>query len=423
MQMRIINRKMLRHIVPVVVAASPSISYAADTDGQRCTPLPRAVCIAHFTKAQCDKYRQDCEKPTVARHVPTLNNGNTENINPAVPEVTPASKQEPQQFFIRADRLDNPYPGLSASAPSVGQALGASINYTDTDFVQAAKTTNYRVSTSQSVMVSGLASYAFLDQNGDPWGVFGPNDRTVTFAPSLSVFANGSWDKPTKVFTDTSVLKVGPEFAFRFQPKGPVDDLDTTFQAYVSLAPFYQTDFYGQASAEGATLSFTPSYPALFLFAPRSDFYKYAGGLFDGFLEVRAEATYLNVGQQGATLLHQGSYEWLGGAVRSYIFFFPSYGSEYSGLDKEHYLWLVDRFSFIGTYQNYWDANSHATAEWFSAALQYKIGTCDTSPKLGQQPLKCQFGAPSVTAEYDWGKDRDTLQYTKKITLKLTYAY
>jgi hypothetical protein len=420
----LINWRTLRLFIPVILAAGPSISFAADASHEaRCTPLPEAVCLAHFTKAECYKYRRDCEKPAVTRRASPPNEALTANIDPPMPAPPPKPPLIPQFFFLRADKLDNPYPGLSA-APSAGGALGASVSYTGNDFVQATKTTKFgsyvNVSTTQSVTVTGLASYAFLDPLGDPWNISGP-DRSVTFVPSFSVSANGSWDQPTKSFGDTSALKVGPEFAFLYDPGGP---LFQTFLAYVSVAPFYQTDFYGKASAEGATLSFTPAYQDWLLFGPNPNFSKYTGGLFDGFLEVRAEATYLNVGQPGQTLLHQGSYEWLGGAVRSYIFFFPSYGGL---LQKADYPWLVDRLSFVGTYQNYWDANSHATAGLFSAALQYKIGTCDSSAEKiarpGKQPVTCQFGAPSVSAQYDWGTDRDTLQHTKKITVKSSYAY
>jgi len=37
--------------------------------------------------------------------------------------------------------------------------------------------------------------------------------------------------------------------------------------------------------------------------------------------------------------------------------------------------------------------------------------------------VPCTFGAPSLTLQYDNGIDRDTLQETKKISLKINYAY
>jgi hypothetical protein len=108
--------------------------------------------------------------------------------------------------------------------------------------------------------------------------------------------------------------------------------------------------------------------------------------------------------------------------VRSYVFFFPKAGP----LTQVDNPYLVDRISFVGTYQNYWDANSHATAGMFSAALQYKLTGCNSSVKpsqTGEVPVVCQYGSPSVSAQYDWGTDRDTLQHTKKIQVKLNYAY
>jgi hypothetical protein len=113
---------------------------------------------------------------------------------------------------------------------------------------------------------------------------------------------------------------------------------------------------------------------------------------------------------------------WLGGAARSYIFFFPSRG------DGGWSPYIADRLSFIGTFQYYWDANSKATAHIFSAALQYKIGACGTTGLMTSQSgektqIPCTFGSPSLTVQYDTGTDRDTLQETKKIQVKLSYAW
>jgi hypothetical protein len=341
------------------------------------------------------------------------------------PPVENADKPERQYFFIRADKLDNPYPGLS-QAVTAGGALGASINYTGNDFVQATKTTKYgsyvNVSTTNSVTVSGLASVALL--NPDPFyrGAWPLDFIGAVAMPSLWVSANGNSDQPTKPFGDTSALKAGIEGDVLFPDRVdlPGTNLHLFDMNYFGVAPFYQTDFYGHAQAEGATVSWTPSNHDIFVMGAPDDF---KPTLVDGFLEIRAEATYLNVGQPGHTLLHQGSYEWLGAAVRSYIFFFPTRG----GVDWSSVPYLADKLSFVGTYQNYWDANSHATAGMFSAALQYKLGKCDSSAQQpiepGKKPLNCYYGAPSVSAQFDWGTDRDTLQHTKKITVKLSYAY
>jgi hypothetical protein len=168
------------------------------------------------------------------------------------------------------------------AAPSAGQALGASINYTGNEFVQATKTTKYgsyvNVSTTNSVTVTGLASYAFVNTTPYTNGVWtlsdSSSDTIVDFVPSLSVSANGSWDRPMKSFGDTSALKVGPELDFRFEPKHAED----FFMIYAGIAPFYQTDFYGKSSAEGATLSLTPSYFPLLLNGAGGEVRYYTGG-------------------------------------------------------------------------------------------------------------------------------------------------
>jgi hypothetical protein len=434
------HAKVFRFLLSIIALACPSISYASEE--RTCKGDPLYECVKKLGEALgsldiCMK-RVCGKKTSSARHIPSSKEAaptSTARTETAPPTPTATAGIEtappmPQAFFLRADKLDNPYPGLTA-APSAGQALGASINYTGNEFVQTAVKTKsgantgfYTVSTTDSVTVTGLASLAMV--NPDPyskgvWTLSDPNSTIVEFVPTLiSVSANGFWDHPTKPFGDTSALKVGPEFNFRFR-------FEDDFMIYAGIAPFYQTDFYWKSNGEGATVSVTPSYLPFLLNGAGGQVRYITGGWLDGFLEVRAEATYLNVGQVGQPLLRQGSSEWLGGAVRSYVFFLPEVGHV---LSKADYPYLVDRISFVGTYQNYWDANSHGTAGMFSAALNYKLTGCDSSvspnqpgPVPGAVPVVCQYGSPSVSAQYDWGTDRDTLQHIKKIQVKLNYAY
>jgi hypothetical protein len=330
-------------------------------------------------------------------------------ITSTTAEPKTSSDSPPQRFFLRADKLENAYPGLTVTT---GQALGASFAYTRNAFVQSTVQTKagpiVNVSSSDSLVINGLASYAFVPENNNGWFLAG--QENMLYVPSLWVSANGNWDNPTKPFGDTSALKVGPEVDFLFLGK---------FDSYVGLAPFYQTDFYGRAKAEGGTVSWTPSYHNLFLNGAPDSFKVFRPTIIDGFLELRAEATYLSVTQPGQTNLNKGSYEWFGGAARSYVFFFPTRGGE---------VWpseIADKISFVGTIQYYWDANSNATARLLSAALQYKLA-CDargeTMTRTGEK-IACTGGSPSVAVQYDWGTDRDTLQQTRKISAKLTYAW
>ena len=84
-------------------------------------------------KAYCDAYHAACvRKVGVVKSAPALAAASSSADPPAqqTPTVT-------KRLFVRADSLDNPYPGLTQS-PSAGQALGASIGYTNNDFVQTA---------------------------------------------------------------------------------------------------------------------------------------------------------------------------------------------------------------------------------------------------------------------------------------------
>ena len=418
---------MLRHILPLVVAFCPSISQASDNN--LCKPRIQEECfVQHPNDSFCNQLKRFCERQSSARVVrhPPLPMPTVPAVKAPVPAPSFAigapDYPPPQSFFIRADKLDNPYPGLSR-AVTAGQALGASVSYTGNDFVQTKSGSTITVSNSQSVVISGLASYAYLDPStGYGWVLGETAGQDVFFAPSLWVYGNGNWDEPMKSFGDTSALKIGPEVDFLFAPHG-IQKLGETFENYVGLAPFYQTDFYGRAQAEGGTLSWTPSYPNLFLNAERPGFGEATGGLVDGFIELRAETTYLDVTQPGQTNLHQGSYEWLGGAARTYVFFFPSEGG--ANLPPNIAPYVVDRLSFVGTFQDYWDANSKATAYLFSAALNYKL-VCDSTGKMTSSngsKVNCTGGSPSLSVEYDQGTDRDTLQYEKKILVKMNYAF
>jgi hypothetical protein len=421
------NPKSLQCILLVVLTAYPSMSLAAE-DGSisRCEQSPRDYCRALLLKAEgdvkkdvaaCETYMRRCENLALKRATPAAPPARPEMQTPTPSEAgSPANSA--QRVFIRADKLENLYPGLTQTV-SAGQALGASFSYTANDFVQTNVSTKsgsvVNVSSSQATVINGLASYAFTPDNQPNflgYTVGSVGDTQVMSIPSLWVSANGNWDHPTKAFGDTSALKIGPEADFEFISMHPGEQ----FFSYLGIAPFYQTDFYGKAQAAGATLSWSPSYRPFFLNASNLD----NPSIVDGFVVLRPEATYLNVEQVGQTNLNKGSYEWFGGAARGYVFFFPSGGP----IKWSPY--IADRLSFIGTVQYYWDANSNATVHMYSAALQYKFACTQGEIASASDPAKkvpCTGGSPSVAIQYDWGTDRDTLQETKKIMAKLNYAF
>jgi hypothetical protein len=412
-------------LAAILIAGCPSLLFASEGHpGPRCTVESKTECSSRINASFNDasKYRNALKYCQVVRAACAREAAHrialaSERISapepstsaPARPQKEDGSDVE-QQLFVRADSLDNPYPGLTQS-PSAGQSLGASIGYTGNNFVQSKSGSNTIVSSSQSVTSTGLATYLLTPVI--------PIGGYLQAVPAMWILANGNWDDPTKAFADTSALKIGPKAEFMldaFTAGGVVNFFD--------LAPYYQTDFYGRAQAWGASASWTPVYNELFLGGVRTGSKPYA---VDGFWELRAEATNLDVVTPGQTNFIKHDYQWLGGAARVYMFLFPTRG----GMDWGPY--LNDRVSFIGTVQSYRDASSSTTATLYSAALQYKLtsntkGTDITpvgsTPDIGKKdPNTCAGGAATLTLQYDSGVDKDMLQEKKMLQLKLNYAY
>jgi len=69
--------------------------------------------------------------------------------------------------------------------------------------------------------------------------------------------------------------------------------------------------------------------------------------------------------------------------------------------------------------ENYCDTQTRARADYYSATLQYKLGSSieDSSIKDPNAPCAIQ-GASSVSFEYDWGTDKDTLVSARKYLIK-----
>jgi hypothetical protein len=310
----------------------------------------------------------------------------------------------PQTVFLRADHLDNPFPGLTQSAPA-GQAVGASFGYTHNGFVQSSVKTGSKtttvVSQSDSVNFTGLSTY-LLAQRMDavPSG-------DVEWLPALWIYGNGNWDHPAKAFGDTSALQVGPKAEFLFHPIN-----GSPWSSYVDVAPFFQTDFYGDAEAGGGSVRWMPLNKNLFLGGVPDGF---QSTYLTGFMELIAEAENLNVVRPGQTNLTQHDYQWFGGAARLYLFPFPKDADPNDPLAKSDP--LANRILFVATVQSYWDANSGISATLASASLQYKL-SCDTKTQT-----VCPYGSPSIALSYGYGTDKDFLQRQNLVKLTINYAY
>jgi hypothetical protein len=390
-----------------------SSSASAQPDKYKCHAEAIATCLVQLGKSmhrdvEHDKEAQHlCRKymaPCVGLKVTGITN--TAPIAVVDAPAAPPHREEifggGQSIYLRADPYDNPFPGLTRSAPA-GQALGASFAYTWNDFVQS----NVKVGTQETTVVSqsssitatGMVTYLLAQRNDIS------ND--LAWLPALWVFGNGNWDNPTKAFGDTSAVKVGPKAEFLLYPIG-----ESQWSSYFEVAPFYQTDFYGKAEAGGVSFDWMPFNRNFFLGGMPDGF---RPTLLAGFLELVGEATDVSVVQPGQTNLVAHDYEWLGGVARVYLFPFPSQSATASDP-------IANRLSLIGTVQSYWDANSRSgtntkSATLYSVALQYKLA-CDT-----KMTTVCPFGAPSLSLQYDNGTDKDMLQEKKLLKLMLTYAF
>jgi hypothetical protein len=304
------------------------------------------------------------------------------------------SQGEQKRLFVRADRIDNLFYGVIADYSS-GQAKGVSLGYTDN---RAAQTQTGAISPTQNVMISGTISYLL-----PPTPVYLDNEGYSKFASAFWVYGNGTWDHPLKQFGDASALKSGIDFQFSKKfPTGVLDDL------LFNIAPYFQTDFNGDARAAGSSFTFEPVISSIYLGQSRG-----GNSFVNGFWVLRPEVDFLKVTDPGLTLLSRGTYDWLGVTARTYLFLFPSYTPGSSWAPP----WLANRFSVFGTGQYYWDSNSRTEVRYYSTELQYNLSGC-TTDMTGSE---CPQGSSSLSFEYDWGIDRDTLVKAKKYLIKLTY--
>jgi hypothetical protein len=313
---------------------------------------------------------------------------------PLPPSGTPGPGPLPvnQRLFVRADRIDNLFYGVIPGYTS-GQALGASISYTDN---RDSRSSTGAISPTQNVMIDGTISYVLPPT---PWNF--DVDRFRTGAVALWVYGNGAWDHPIKPFSDSSVTKAGLDFQYSQKfPDGIVDDF------LFNIAPYYETNFEGVARGFGTSFTLEPVVSSIYLGQSSG-----GNSLFNGFWILRPEADIVHISNLEYSNLTTGTYDWLGVTVRGYLFLFPS----------TNYGWppgIADRVSLTGTAQYFRDANSGIEAPYYSVALQYNLNGCTTKDTNAG---KCPMGSSSLSLEYDYGVDRDTMIQANKYLVKLNY--
>ena len=278
----------------------------------------------------------------------------------------------PNNLYVRADRLDTYLYGIQ----SLDAAKGASISFTN-DSLTGHRTT----------AISGIASYVVLREAclDPPKRQTNDNGYLAGYAIAPWVYGNGSITNfATKAKPDQSALKFGVDAQYAWIGGAPFD------AHYVTLSPYYQTDFLDQARVYGFTASWQPLWADLHL----------GGALGTGnpylywFWQFAAEADLRRVDVPGMTQLHRGQSAWIGSTARLHLFLLPSVFNH--------------RLHADGTFKEYWDASSSVSIYEYIAALAYNL-TDD--------------GNASISIEYSRGTDKDTLNSLNQYVVKLNAKY
>jgi len=277
-------------------------------------------------------------------------------------------------FYVRADRLDTYLYGI----PDLDEAKGASISYT-----------NDRTNGHQTANVEGFVSYVIargicLDsQTGTRAGAVQRGDLLSGYAIAPWVLANGKVNN-FDITKENSDLRTGVDFQYGWMG-GPIFNAQ-----YLIASPYYQTDFRGQASGYGVTVSWQPQRVEWNLGGAvgKGNDYLYWYWQFSGEVDLK------NIERTGLTELAAGQYYWLGATARAHLFLLP-------GVFKR-------RLHAIGTLQGYWDAKSSMTIYKYVASLAYNL-TDD--------------GNTSISVEYDRGTEKDTLALVNQYLVKLNVKF
>lgn len=258
------------------------------------------------------------------------------------PVKTPFCKQD-QRLFIRADSLDN-YNYLYTT-PSVEDAQGASITFTDD-----------RVSKTRTLAIDGQISYVlFRDLCPETPKQYIPFISGWAAVPYLA--ASGNFTSPRSKNEESST-KIGVENQFELA-RGFGLFGDFPLRQMFTFAPYYQSDFRGEARAYGFN-GYWDAYDLRYHLGGYVKNDPYLGW----FVQLRGEADIRQVDVPGVTGLTKSAYEWAGVTARLTMNFLP-----FADVPD----WLLNRFSFIATAKYYHDFKSGMDVNLYQALLKYRL--------------------------------------------------
>jgi hypothetical protein len=278
---------------------------------------------------------------------------------------------DPQRLYVRADSLDNYLYGVTPAS----KAMGASLSYL-----------NDRVAGAQTIGINGMVSYVAL-RDLCPETPLGDAPFISGYAIAPYVQGQGSLTIPQSK-KEQSTAKVGVEAEVEVARGFPLRQVFT-------FAPYYLTDYRGEARAEGSNF-YWDAYDSDLHLGGYLNTNPYLGW----FVQVRGEADMREVDAIGVTNLTKANYAWLGGTIRANFFLFPSTLEVPSA--------LRNRVSFIGEADWFNDARSGSKIYKYVATAKYNIS---------------DSGNSSVQLQYTYGTDKDTLVFMNQVLVKLAYAY
>jgi hypothetical protein len=313
---------------------------------------------------------------------------------PIVPvEAPPANPcQAPQAIFVRRNSLDTFQ--LGGAPVQLSDAKGASASFAQDNLGPSTSTTvNARV---EAVAyrydpLSGCAG----GKVASPWSV-DPSVSHLGFAIGPFVDGQGTITNPMKK-GEASALQSGVDLQFTLTG-APLFD-----QQYLTLTPYYQTDFRGVASVEGFAAFWDPIAPDVHL-----------GGrigapdqFVDWFWQFRAAYDARRITNPGFTGLSNKSYDWVGAIAQVHIIPFPDLMPYEPGVESP-FAAIAGRVFINGVVNYYWDANKSGSIHLYEVEFGYNM-TAD--------------GKSSISVKYDNGTDESTLQAMKKYVVSLNYKY
>lgn len=325
--------------------------------------------------------------------------------SPAFPCVT-----YPKALFVRADPLDNFHYAsvyLDPDAPTAADAKGLSVSYTDN-----------RRTGAQAATINGRLSYLMFGAECNPPFVppakFGNSNKPFIGAVAIAPFiaSNGTWNEPLPAKLSNSVLSGGADFQLGVS----TTQFPLITYNYFYASPYYQTDYQQRARIDGAVFAWEPVSRDLHLVYGRPN------AFFNFFWQLRTESDLVHVTQPGLTKLSVGDHVWIGETVRANLALFPlSQSMAWPQFVQE---FVAGRLAIIGTAENYYDVETHASADYYTAALQYNLGACKRDGSNKDPNAPCSItGSSSISFEYDTGLDKDTLVETRQYLVKLGFAY